>query len=154
MGAGQGVEIVQSGGRGGGGRGGGRSNIESVLSPGMRIEYWYNEDYGWIEGELVKAERIAGEVVWWAVKFPVDGTTENLQAQHGHQGPGASSAPQGSRASSLASSRAVNKKNRKKNRKNLTPQTRETAEAGTREHGRHSAPRHPYFCLVVFCWCA
>ena len=51
----------------------------AALPEGARIEYWYNEDYGWIEGELVKAERIAGEVVWWAVKFPVDGTTENLK---------------------------------------------------------------------------
>lgn len=79
VGAGQGVEIVQSEDAAEAASAEGRSNIESVLSPGMRIEYWYNEDYGWIEGELVKAERIAGEVVWWAVKFPVDGTTENLK---------------------------------------------------------------------------
>lgn len=27
-------------------------NMDAVLSPGMKIEYWYNEEYGWIEAEV------------------------------------------------------------------------------------------------------
>eukprot|EP00622_Pseudochattonella_farcimen_P005445 FR741064.1.p2 GENE.FR741064.1~~FR741064.1.p2 ORF type:complete len:156 (+),score=20.71 FR741064.1:3-470(+) len=57
----------------------GASRRVSALAKGMRIEYWYNEEYNWIPATLVGCDKIVGEVIQWDVKFDSDGSVEKLK---------------------------------------------------------------------------
>mmetsp|Transcript_20956 Transcript_20956/g.37935 ORF Transcript_20956/g.37935 Transcript_20956/m.37935 type:complete len:297 (+) Transcript_20956:593-1483(+) len=63
-------------------RNGSGSGSEIGLQTGMRIEYWYNEEWGWCSGKLVYEERmtLAGETVsLWTFKYDSDGSEEGLR---------------------------------------------------------------------------
>jgi len=52
------------------------------LAPGLKVEYWYNEEWGWCTGTLVrcKTTRIAGEdITNWTFKYDSDGSEQELR---------------------------------------------------------------------------
>ena len=49
------------------------------LPDGSRIEFWYNEDFGWIAATVRRKVRLPGGEVLHTLEFDVDGTWEDIQ---------------------------------------------------------------------------
>jgi hypothetical protein len=56
---------------------------ETELPEGARIEFWYNEDYGWIAATVKGRVRDALGALQHTLFFDVDGTTEDCPLTFG-----------------------------------------------------------------------
>ena len=56
---------------------------ETELPDGARIEFWYNEDYGWIAATVKGRVRDALGALQHTLFFDVDGTTEDCPLTFG-----------------------------------------------------------------------
>ena len=66
------------GGLGGGGAPGGGVPAPKELPDGARVEYWYNEEYGWTAATVMRRVRGAAGELLHTLAFDVDGTWEEV----------------------------------------------------------------------------